>query len=566
MRSTAGIINKLSPWFTPVSGLILFLASFAYFFNIAHNSATAHLETFHLALYNGDLMYPPAIFEDYLSGDYPLTGWAVPPAPAYFPDLFIYVFARIITGGAPTALILYAIIQYGIFIHASVLLGGLFYEDETRKRTGQICVFLFTAILITLHATRLDGGVFHPLLNAAHHGASLIMGMYCLYFLSKLLQEIRAKDVIVFLILAAFTAASDKFFIVEILIPMTISLFVHYLVFPAPTVKRRFFPGLLPALSILIGLRIARFIKQLKYFQIYELPFGNILKVESERFSSTGLPELGRAFWHILDFMPPVFLSFWLLAALSGVVYYSRRIYIRYTRTKDNREVGPVEAPHRNVISGFIITNLFAVLAGGLFMILFLNMETMRYFLPLYFLPPFLFVLILVSYINQKHLNKIQSGAPVFALCLALLLITQIKLPLSKILKYNIPLAECLDQNKELYDLKYGLGNYWHSKPIDIFSKKGVRVNQVTANLGPWYWLNNYYWFLGKEGEMPEYNFVIIDKLDRQFVIEKFGDPTDVLACPGSEVFVYRPPGNKKILKESEAIYKRFRPYDLRKK
>jgi hypothetical protein len=108
---------------------------------------------------------------------------------------------------------------------------------------------------------------------------------------------------------------------------------------------------------------------------------------------------------------------------------------------------------------------------------------------------------------------------------------------------YEMEFAQCIDDHKEEYGLKYGLGDFWIAKSTSLLSKKGVRIYPI---YGSWYseayfYMNNMDWFLGAPDSRhpnPEYNFLAATAIDFDIRYE-VGEPVATFECPGSSVRVY---------------------------
>ena len=161
-----------------------------------------------------------------------------------------------------------------------------------------------------------------------------------------------------------------------------------------------------------------------------------------------------------------------------------------------------------------------------------------RYLIPVLVLPVFgtVFTIVLLSPVRFNYIYKLFIIPILFIFIIYG--IRTIKATPVELINYRKPLAVCLDAHVDKYGLKYGLSDYWNAKPLTLFSKRALRVNQTGKTLGTAYWINNYYWYFGKD-KSPEYNFIITDRLDRKLILKKYGSPAHTLYCAGSEIFIY---------------------------
>ena len=75
-----------------------------------------------------------------------------------------------------------------------------------------------------------------------------------------------------------------------------------------------------------------------------------------------------------------------------------------------------------------------------------------------------------------------------------------------------------------------------------LFSRRDLRVYQVQPDLTPYHWLSNRLWHKGEPGSRfpdPQYTFVVMNNVDPNEVLKRFGEPAERAACPGSDVWVY---------------------------
>lgn len=101
----------------------------------------------------------------------------------------------------------------------------------------------------------------------------------------------------------------------------------------------------------------------------------------------------------------------------------------------------------------------------------------------------------------------------------------------------------CIDKKVGNLGLKRGIAQYWRARTITLLSKKGVVVVQVAPNLLPYRWENNSDWY------KDDFNFIIIDQpsttwlsINKETVINRFGEPALIFSCEGMEILVYNRP------------------------
>ncbi|MDF1761364.1 MAG: hypothetical protein P1U40_12595 [Coxiellaceae bacterium] len=160
-----------------------------------------------------------------------------------------------------------------------------------------------------------------------------------------------------------------------------------------------------------------------------------------------------------------------------------------------------------------------------------------------------LFVVLPLMLSNSRVLYRYVSNRWVVALVVAVsaLLFWQAP-PLNRDnrLHYSMPLAQCLDRHMDQYHLHAGLVSYWQSKPINLFSQRGMRTVAIMQNPSaspkPGHEMLTEYWL----NALPPYrqlhfNFIAFgdDLVDANKMRHQFGQPNQRFVCDGNAVWVY---------------------------
>lgn len=107
---------------------------------------------------------------------------------------------------------------------------------------------------------------------------------------------------------------------------------------------------------------------------------------------------------------------------------------------------------------------------------------------------------------------------------------------------YRPPETVCLDDLARRHGLRFGWMHFHRAQRLNVFSRSGLHVDQVTADAEPMYWIDS-----RPRAELEPgfrgYDFVLLRGLrDPARVVEVMGPPSAVAPCPGSEVWIYSPP------------------------
>ena len=83
----------------------------------------------------------------------------------------------------------------------------------------------------------------------------------------------------------------------------------------------------------------------------------------------------------------------------------------------------------------------------------------------------------------------------------------------------------------------YGISDYWHAKRLSVFGEE-VRLLPVYVNAVDelYFWITNLSWF--DDGQIV-YRFVVIDGLDRKMITGLYGEPVSRDRCAGMEIWWY---------------------------
>lgn len=96
------------------------------------------------------------------------------------------------------------------------------------------------------------------------------------------------------------------------------------------------------------------------------------------------------------------------------------------------------------------------------------------------------------------------------------------------------------------YNLHNGIADYWNANYLTQLSRKDRRINQVLGNLWPYFWINNIHWYVDYHSKGPSpflhYDFIVTDRLNKEIIHERFGEPAHVESYMNSEIYVYNRP------------------------
>src|SRR5690606_28344738 len=173
---------------------------------------------------------------------------------------------------------------------------------------------------------------------------------------------------------------------------------------------------------------------------------------------------------------------------------------------------------------------------------------------------PIIFVIAAVSSSAVGRKAAYVVGIGIVAICASDLLSRGTLTPGTVL--WRSPVTECILAHKDEYKLQAGIAEYWVSRPIMFASDWSLQVNQATGDGAPYIWGNNPHWYtvaFGRQNGRPTYNFVVMMRMDRAGVTNRFGEPSRRIRCPaGQEIWVYD---------DAERMTKRFlEPFAARRR
>jgi hypothetical protein len=473
-------------------------------------------------IYHADALYLPALYRDLATGQ-DLSGWSLPPAPYFFPDMLLFFGLNILLGDFRLAILAYGLTQVLLFILGLISLSRLI--TSLNPHVPSFVLLAGALFFLYYYAAR-----FHILsltLVSAHHFGVIVVGTGCLAILTSTFEHphIDGKvvlHVLMALLFSALTVASDMLYVIHFLVPAMLSVCL-LLALTEITYRRALVYGSL-CLSLPVGSVLNRVLT------------GSDTAVALSTFSFHNL-QTGRL--ELISWVQ----SFWLPRPLLSLAAISFVVTIGLVLTVIVRERKRCAKPtQRLFVLSFLVFQLFACVLS----VLYLGKVTHRYLLPLIIMPTFFgWPLLIAAACKPMGILNYQLGSKIVAfvvilICLSILARIGISPQIAQLVDYYPDLVRCMDDQTRQRHLQNGLSNYWQAKYISMLSHNGLHVVQIDADLRPFYWLNNRHWY-----EQP-FEFIMIDprqpegsRLDRGKIIDRFGRPDDSFLCGSSEILIY---------------------------
>jgi hypothetical protein len=479
---------------------------------------------------SADALYLPALYRDLLEEGGRWNGWALTPAPYFFPDLPLLFSLQALLGGAVTpAVVAYAAAQWLLFALALLWV----QRAVSGGGRGAALVVAGAAGLLLLHAAGRLELLTLALLSAHHFGAALL-GLSGLALLLRVLEGGGAGARVGLAAVCALGAMSDRLFLVLFAAPAA-GLVVLRAALRREGLRPLRLPLALLVVGSAVGLRAGRLLTRR---QPGGPPSPSFDWGEAQR-SAAALAQATRAL--LEGPSGPVLLAWAGVWLLLGGLAVGR---LRWAAGEG--------APARAwaVCTFFVLslgTSLLVMVGTGNV----IDAGSLRY-LPLATLPPLLLPAVLGAALLAPGPRRLLSLLALALVAGALALTGVPRAPLADVadLAGRVPpLARCLDAHAREGGLVWGIGGYWEAKPVSLFSREGVRVRQVDHTGAPFTWISNSDWFLETRGEPPpRYTFALQLGEGPLPVLEaRYGLPERTLRCEGFTVWVYGPDFDAKV-------------------
>lgn len=501
--------------------------------------ATGVISRWHF--YNADALYIPLLYRDLFS-PYSLLGWSLQPAPSFFPDMLIYFTLHLLTNNLHLAIMLYGVVQSLACVGGLVSLARLVFG---RSPVIRQLILLAGIALFCLVATG-GGEAFLSLLQMGHHGGVTLLLIVSLVLAARILQagadnKPVSRAAVLLFGCASAALLSDALYLVQCVFPVLVSVLGLHFVGIRLRPKTGLAVGIPFAGAIVVMYLGNRFVLRAwkppipflendldqLFQQVLTLPHDSLLWSQTNWGASTFIPVI-QIIWFAFIAVSLAFLAFAFKTA---------------RRPGRPAVVQPLVV---FVISVFVCSSLGTVLVGWL-----TRNTHPRYALPALLFPVFFGWPFLVGGCRRVR-RWFETPAVRAATAGGVLLLAGVSGSLGNLGKlsalgalstYYPELVQCVDARARERNLRYGLAQYWHAKPLKALSQAGLHVVQVQQSgddLFMDHWINNANWY------NHDFEFVLTDnmadsvrKISAVGVINRFGQPAEVFVCQRRKILIY---------------------------
>lgn len=458
------------------------------------------------SLINSDTLYLPSIYKDLFQDGGNFFNWNFNPAPNFFPDMPIFFLVSLFSSNFLIAAIAYAMVQYTVII---VLYKGIlshFLDNNSAFTIATVSNLLLGLFLINTVPNNSLSLSFFLIINS-YHTSSFVLTLLMIYLSLKYYTIQKPIYLTIACIVTFLGVFSDRLTFVSIAAPFLIVLiFIKKSPFNKET--------------------ILKFNGYVVFFSCFSLVFFSI--IQSLRILKIDQPHKILAFQDIVDsltlFMNHFVNSESLIYKFSAFVLSIGIIYSIYSLFKKEKlTIGKYLVLFSSLYSLIIIS---ATIINGNFT----GIDCLRYNIYPFHLAllniPLIFFLIKPKWF--KEVNTLFTPS-LLGLYLFFGIYNFSYDGLKFYCNYYPENVKSIDEIAKKENLKNGIGNYWESKYITLFSKENLKVCTVFPECTKYYHGSNEDWYHNRT-----FNFIVDRDINHDFVKEfiKIDSITHVLNNP----------------------------------
>jgi len=505
--------------------------------------------------FDSDYLFEADFYKDIFVDHFPITGVKFSIAPSLFPGLFFTSCFMFLTRNAILATFLLGLLQFTLLVAAYVFCVAVVLEE--RRQTACTCIFL-VAIGLVLHTSSILNRMYDTLyyLFLESHLSSFAMVLFCaglsVWLCFHPWRSVRALIAVGALVgLSILGTISDLTFLATML-PFTVAVGIaRYLELLPP--RRPWLVLIVGWGSDLLGIMLGR-----AFFDSAGL--GTQTGISIDRFTTALNTYLKGMYVNCLhgDWLHLVALI-WISSVMIVILYLVRRHIVL------QRQFGEMSLLARRLVLMVLFLALASI--GCVVSILVMGISglselkdygySMHYQHPLFFGGIFGLALLADVALSVRFggfLPRFQWVPCAVAVVVPLCVLMTSSAPATPLYAYTPPLVRALDALAPQYGLRYGVGGFWQTRWVNLFSKAGLRLYPISGSLEPFFWLSNKYWYDGYPTSRyphPVYNFIVLDdplwKIPRELVVARFGPPAAEVMASGVRVLIYNRPSDERF-------------------
>ena len=482
---------------------------------------------------NSDTLFIPARIRDVMQwGGKPLE-WVNSAATFYIPDIALQYLLTALGLGVSQAMLVVSIVLFVLLTIGWVIVAYITLPPSPARH--YLCFIPVIPVALIFNLYDATSPVMFLSIPIGSHFGYMVVSLYVYAISQRLTQSQRLTRrmaitlVATLMLISAGLMASNSLFLVQVLAPMLALALVAWALLRM-TPRRLALPVLPVVIGVILGFIFFRATSVNQSFDRYVSAINEATILNSINAFATWIQRL------LLN--QPLAATLFFGSLLYHMVYCAivlRRIILRQ----------PVPASIA-LISGVAVLSPLFSMASMVATGTFLDEGTLRYFMPLFWLP------LPALSIHLAYLLKHPMGARVMlALQVALLAMVAPVLPrisnLSRYSDYYPPLQACLDRELSARGLQNGLGHYWDANYLTMTTRNYFHILPLLGDLRPYIWLVNPQWYRRFPAQ-----FIVYDprapagfQMKEADIVKAYGSPADRFECPGRSVLVYNRPGDQ---------------------
>ncbi|HKF71933.1 MAG TPA: hypothetical protein VKB68_09285 [Stellaceae bacterium] len=506
-RRAAGSVGRLV-WSGALVVAAALIGCLVIFGNASFLGFAIHADSLHLAL----------TVWDYSTHDYARDGFSMSREPSVVPDLLVYGSIQLATGSWRLASLAYGILS---LLGLAVAVGGVVREiTRCRWRTAMQAFLLLTLPVLMLELPITAASEHMQIFLPNNHGGPFILALAALCLARDWLQRPGNGKLTLLGVLVAAGVLSDPLFVISCVGPICVALAYSLL-------RRRIaLRTAVPLVACLATGGIAA--RALDVFlvrdELFDIDWAAV--PGHVRAFVAGIGELAAAapLTALLAFGLPtaVFLCYPLIS----------RARDREPRTRDAVE-------YWWILSGSSIAASLAATP-----LVYDGPWHFRYMMPLVWWPITWSTALVVRASGPARSSAISAGLAGVAVVLGFAYFSP-GLRAPALLALHHPLEACLLEAQRTAGLKAGLGDYWYSRYIEASSDWRLQIDQIEPDGAGMWWSNDRFWYthdIHDATREPEYNYILMPRLNEEAIRRHYGPPDRTLECGSSALGVYGDP------------------------
>jgi len=509
MTRLKGWTNTVWQFFLPVYAV--FFVLYAFFLSFGENGFLITS-----AVYSSDLVQPYLIAQDALSNPALLFSWNYSPALYVFPDL---LFAGLFSALPLPNLLLPVCYGAGLLTAYTCAISYCFNRcvQDRGVYTGW---FVAASLALLAAAAVFCGGslskaVFFWLTSAFIHTGALLIGLITMGLYINAVQHKSRRVLVLLVILVLATSFSDFIYIGWFVVPsFVVGLVIYW------SEKRlaaiRLSEYLLTA--AICGLILEVLLRHGVYLKAYMATCDVNIGLLADLTTRIRAGDLGLAVVVVLNLL--------LWGRAIAIVYA-----VVITRGNTQRDA-------------WVLFLALSSLASFSFVVLlglqgcYIDSIVLRYMLPFFMNPVIWLIMLVGGYLLRVRARLVAQFSTALLVASAFVIVISPNLT-SRFVKNNqSPVVQCLLDHQ----LNQGYTGWLSAKRYMFLSNDKLHLMPLDQSANPVFMNYNMRWFkVGRQRMLPLHpNFVVMDRLDRDEVVRKFGSPSNMLDCDGHLVYVYR--------------------------